>query len=169
VARDMNSHVHAPRDLLRASLPRAALLFAFWLILSGFGPADILVGAFASVLATSASLRLLPPAPWRFRLIALMRLGVRFFYQSIAAGVDVAWRAFDPRLPLRPGFVSYPVRFPPGTARNVFAMITSLMPGAVPAGDDDGDLVYHCIDVGQPVVSQLTAEETALSRAIGDD
>ena len=64
-----------------------------------------------------------------------MRLGVRFLYQSIVAGVDVAWRAFDPRLPLRPGFVRYPVRFPPGTTRNVFAMITSLMPGAVPAGD----------------------------------
>ena len=98
-----------------------------------------------------------------------MRLGVRFLYQSIVAGVDVAWRAFDPRLRLRPGFVSYPVRFPPGTARNVFAMITSLMPGSVPAGDDDGALIYHCIDVGQPVVSQLTAEETALLRAIGDD
>ena len=165
----MNSHAHAARDLLRGSLPRAAALFAFWLILSGFSPADVLVGAFASVLATSASLRLLPAAPWRFRPIALMRLGVRFLYQSIVAGVDVAWRAFDPRLRLRPDFVSYPVRFPPGTARNVFAMITSLMPGSVPAGDDDGYLVYHCIDVGQPVVSQLTAEETALLRAIGDD
>jgi hypothetical protein len=29
--------------------------------------------------------------------------------------------------------------------------------------------VYHCLDIDQPVVSQLAAEEAALSRALGDD
>jgi multicomponent Na+:H+ antiporter subunit E len=74
-----------------------------------------------------------------------------------------------PRLPLRPGFVSYPVRFPPGTARNAFTTLTSLLPGTVPAGHDREGLVYHCLDVDQPVVPQLAAEEAALSRALGDD
>jgi multicomponent Na+:H+ antiporter subunit E len=89
--------------------------------------------------------------------------------QSIVAGIDVARRALDPRLPLRPGFVSYPVCFPPGPARNAFTSLTSLLPGTVPAGDDGEHLVYHCLDVDQPVVAQLAAEETALSRAVGDD
>jgi hypothetical protein len=30
-------------------------------------------------------------------------------------------------------------------------------------------LVYHCLDVDQPVVEQLAAEEAALSRVLGDD
>jgi multicomponent Na+:H+ antiporter subunit E len=83
--------------------------------------------------------------------------------------VDVARRALDPRLPLRPGFVAYPVRFAPGPTRNAFTTLTSLLPGTVPTGDDGGQLVYHCLDVDQPVVSQLAAEEAALSRALGDD
>jgi multicomponent Na+:H+ antiporter subunit E len=89
--------------------------------------------------------------------------------QSIVAGADVARRALDPRLPLRPGFVAYPVYFPPGTARNVFTALTSLLPGTVPAGDERGQLVYHCLDVDQPVLSQLAAEEAALSEALRHD
>jgi multicomponent Na+:H+ antiporter subunit E len=83
--------------------------------------------------------------------------------------VDVARRALDPRLPLRTGFVAYPVRFPPGAARNAFATLTSLLPGTVPCGDENHALTYHCLDVDQPVVAQLTADEAALSRALGHD
>jgi len=60
----------------------------------------------------------------------------------------------------------YPVRFPPGRWRNMFAALTSLLPGTVPAGDQNGQFVYHCLDVDQPVALQLAAEETALAQAI---
>jgi len=165
----MSSTVDVSRSLLRGSLARTAGFFAFWVILSGLNPADLLVGALAAVIATRTSLRLLPPGQWSFRPIALTQVVLRFFRQSIVAGIDVAWRALDPRLPLRPGFVIYPVRFPPGTARNAFATLTSLLPGTVPAGEDSGELVYHCLDVDQPVALQLAAEEMALTRAIHDD
>jgi multicomponent Na+:H+ antiporter subunit E len=165
----MSSTVDNGRNVLRGSLARAAGFLGFWLILSGYTPADLVLGALAAVMATWVSLRLLPPGRWSFRPIALGRLVLRFLYQSIVAGIDVAWRALDPRLPLRPGFVTYPDRFSPGTARNVFTTLTSLLPGTVPAGDDGRHLVYHCLDVDQPVVAQLAAEETALSRAVGDD
>jgi multicomponent Na+:H+ antiporter subunit E len=150
-------------------LARSAGFLAFWLILSGLNPANLLVGAMVAAVATSISLRLLPPGRRRFRPIALARLAWRFLCQSVVAGVDVARRALDPRLPLRPGFVTYPVRFPPGTARNAFTALTSLLPGTVPAGDSGGRLVYHCLDVDQPVVPQLAAEEAALARALRDD
>ena len=91
---------------------------------------------------------------------------LRFLCQSVVAGADVARRALDPRMPLQPGFLAYPVSFPPGIARNAFATLTSLLPGTVPAGDENGQLVYHCLDVDQPVASQLAAEEAALTRAI---
>jgi multicomponent Na+:H+ antiporter subunit E len=94
---------------------------------------------------------------------------LRFAIQSIIAGIDVARRALDPRMPLRPGFVNYPVRFPPGATRNTFTTLTSLLPGTVPAGYQNGQIVYHCLDINQPVVSQLAAEEAALAQALGND
>jgi multicomponent Na+:H+ antiporter subunit E len=156
-------------NVLRASLVRATGFLAFWLVLFGLNPADLPVAALTAAAATWASLRLLPPGRWRLRPLALVRLALRFLCQSVVAGIDVARRALDPRMPLRPGFVAYPVSFPPGTARNVFATLTSLLPGTVPAGEASGQLVYHCLDVDQPVASQLAAEETALARAIHDD
>ena len=117
----------------------------------------------------AASLRLLPPGQWRFNLVALSKLVLRFPSRSIVAGIDVAWRALHPRMPLQPGFVIYPVRFPPGSARNAFTTLTSLLPGTVPAGEENGQLVYHCLDVDQPIVLQLAAEEVALLRALGND
>jgi len=155
---------------VRSAGSRAAAFACLWLILTGGGNlADVVVGAVAVIAATWTSLHLLPTGRWRFSPVDLVRLAVRFAYQSVVAGVDVARRALDPRLPLRPGFVTYPARFPPGGARNVFAALTSLLPGTVPIGDDSGPLVYHCLDVDQPVTSQLAAEEAALSRVVRND
>ena len=148
---------------------RAAGFLVLWLVLAGADVADLSAAAVAVLAASWTSLRLLPPGSSRLSPSALAKLTLRFAYQSVAAGADVAWRALDPRLPLRPGFVRYPVRFPPGTARNVFTTLTSLLPGTVPAGAERGHLVYHCLDVDQPVMSQLAAEEAALARALGHD
>jgi multicomponent Na+:H+ antiporter subunit E len=148
---------------------RAAGFSGLWLTLSGVDPADLPAAAPAVVAATWTSLRLLPPGAGRVRLAALAGLALRFAWQSVVAGWDVARRALDPRLPVRPGFASYPVGFPPGRARNAFTTLTSLLPGTVPAGEEDGALLYHCLDVDQPVVTQLGDEEAALSRALRHD
>src|SRR5215813_14924033 len=135
-----------------AVIARAAWFLGLWLVLAGADLADLPAAALAIVAATWTSLRLLPPGGSRRSPIAVARLAVRFLYESVVAGLDVARRALDPRLPLRPGFVTYAVRFPPGMARNAFTSLTSLLPGTVPAGEKEGELVYHCLDVDQPVV-----------------
>lgn len=165
----MSSPGRAPSGLMFHVLARAAGLLILWLVLAGTDLADLPAGIAAAFAATLTSLRLLPPGPARTLPLALARLALRFLCQSAIAGLDVAWRALDPRLPLRPGFVNYPVRFSPGAARNAFAALTSLLPGTVLATDERGHLVYHCLDVDQPVMSQLVAEEAALARAIGHD
>ena len=154
---------------LRPAAFRATFLFGFWLILYGVKSPDFIVGVLAAIAATWASLILLPPGQWHLNPVALSKLFLRFAIQSIVAGIDVARRALDPRMPLRPGFVNYPVRFPPGPTRNTFATLTSLLPGTVPAGYRNGKIVYHCLDINQPVVSQLAAEEAALAQALGND
>ena len=164
----MSGFIASARNVLRGALPRAAIFFVFWLILSGTKPADLVVGALTAIAATWASLRLLPAAQWSLSPVALARLVVRFPLQSITAGVDIAWRAFHRRLPLRPGFVVYRSRLPSGPARNAFATLTSLLPGTLPCGADDrGGLVIHCLDVDQPVIEQLGAEETLLLEVLG--
>jgi multicomponent Na+:H+ antiporter subunit E len=149
----------------RAAIARGAGFLAFWVILIGFGPVDLVVGLITAAAAAWTSLRLLPPQPGRMRLTGLLSLIPHFLWKSVVAGVDVARRAFDPRLPLRPGFIAYRVGFAPGPAFNVFAAMTSLLPGTVPCADEDGALVYHCLDVGQPVVEELAEEERRLAQA----
>ena len=155
------SRLDAPR---RAALIRGVAFFALWLVLmQSLKLADLAIGAFAAVFATWVSLRLLPPAAGRLRLGNLLMLLPHFLWQSVRAGVDVAGRALAPRVRLHPGFVRFPAGLPAGLARNTFTTITSLLPGTVPCGEEDGVLVYHCLDITQPVVAQLSDEESRLA------
>jgi multicomponent Na+:H+ antiporter subunit E len=152
----------------RAIVWRAVTFLVLWLVLvGGVDPADRPAGILAIAAATWASLRLLPAAPRRLSPTALARLALRFFRQSIVAGVDVAWRALDPRLPLRPGFVTYAAHLPP-PALHALCSLMSLSPGTLPAGrNESGAIVVHCLDVGQQIAANLAADERLLTLALG--
>ena len=154
------------RQVLGSWIARGLGYFAFWVLLIGFKPVDLAVGLAAAAAATWASLILLPPGEFRLRLAGLPRYAVRFLWQSVVAGFDVARRAFAPGMPLRPGLVSYASRFPRGASRNAFASLTSLLPGTLALRDEPRGLLYHCLDTGQPVAEQLAEEEAAFSRAL---
>lgn len=151
----------------RAALTRALLYFGIWIVIDQSAkPANLVFGVLATLAATWASLALLPPAAGRVRIGALLLKLPHFLWQSLVAGIDVARRAFSPGLPLNPGFVQYPTGLPRGEARNAFAAITSLLPGSVPTGETDSHIEYHALDVSQPVVEQLAAEERAFAKAL---
>jgi multicomponent Na+:H+ antiporter subunit E len=160
----------APRGLKQATAARATLFLAFWLMISGWAPADLPVGLAAVAAATWTSLRLLPPGGSRVRIVSLASLVASFLRQSIVSGTDVAIRALNPRLQLRPGFVTCPLRLPPGGERSAFCALSSLMPGTLPTGTDQhGALLVHCLDIGQPVAANLAAEERLFIRAVGGE
>ena len=160
----------APAGLKRATAARAVLFLAFWLMISGWAPADLPVGLAAVAGATWTSLRLLPPGGSRVRFVSLATLVASFLRQSIVSGTDVAWRALNPKSQLRPGFVACPLRLPPGGERSAFCALFSLMPGTLPTGTDEhGALLVHCLDVGQPVAANLAAEERLFIRAVGGE
>lgn len=179
----MVRRTHASRALLALSLPgssvpsarqlpdvgaRATALFGFWLVLTGANPADIAVGVVAAAAATWVSLWLLPPATVGLRPFLLVLMVLRIGRDAVRAGVDVAWRALDPRLPIQPGFVSYRLTLPPGLSRDAFGILTSLMPGTVSAGRDRQDeLIVHCLDLKQPVTEQLAYDEARLAKMLG--
>jgi multicomponent Na+:H+ antiporter subunit E len=149
------------------AISRAAGFFGFWLVLTGADTADLAAGSIAAVAATWASLHLMPVQRWSPRPIKLARLVLHFLRQSIAAGTGVALRALDPRLPLRPGFVVHQTRLPPGTTRDAFCAIMSLLPGTLPCGPAEGNgLTIHCLDVTEPVPEQLAAEEALCIQAL---
>lgn len=153
----------------RSAASRAAWFLCLWFALAGASVDDAPAAAIAVAAATWTSLALLEPATSRRSPRAILQLGCLFLYHSVVAGADVARRALDPRLPLRPGFITYPTRLPRGQRRNVFATLTSLLPGTVPAGEESAQLLYHCLDVEQAVVAELAREEAALVRALYND
>jgi multicomponent Na+:H+ antiporter subunit E len=166
-SRPVEPPVNGP-GTVRSAISRAAGFFCFWLVLTGADAGDLVAGLVAAVAATWASLRLMPAQQWSLRPIKLAEFVLHFLRQSIAAGIDVAQRALDPRLPLRPGFVVYQAHLPPGTARDAFCAIMSLLPGTLPCGPAEGNgLNIHCLDVTQPVVEQLAAEEALCMQALG--
>lgn len=156
--------------LARVAAARAAFFLAFWLMISGWALADLPVGLAAVAGATWVSLRFLPAKGSRLRLRPLAALAASFLRQSVVSGTDVAWRALSPRLKLKPGFVACPLRLPPGGERSAFCVLSSLMPGTLPTGtNEQGALLVHCLDTGQPVAANLKAEELLFIRAVGGD
>jgi multicomponent Na+:H+ antiporter subunit E len=152
-----------------AAITRGVGFLVLWLALDGFDIGDLPAAVVAVVCATLASLRLLPPSAGHLSPSGVAALVLRFPFQAIAAGVDVARRALDPRLPLRPGFVTFAPRLSPGLARDEFCALASLIPGTLPADtNDDGTVLVHCLDVDQPATEQLRMEEALFIRALGN-
>jgi multicomponent Na+:H+ antiporter subunit E len=75
-------------ERIQVVVARGAGLLCLWLVISRPDLPDFLVGA-ATAAATWASLCLLPPGTGRLRPAALVRLGLRFVWQSAVAGADV--------------------------------------------------------------------------------
>lgn len=164
----MNKHAIAvTQTTLGAALSRGSVYFLLWLILmQSAKPGDLIMGLVTTLAATWVSLHLFKPESGRFRYGKLLALFPHFIWVSVLAGLDVARRAFDPRLPLQPGLVSCPLDFPPGLARNTFATFTSLMPGTVSICEDGENLLYHCLDTAQPVLEELWKEERLIAKAV---
>lgn len=149
---------------MRVAVARAAIFLGFWLMISGRNLSDLPVGQAAVAAATWTSLRLLPAGASRPRPVFLAALALRFVRQSVISGTEVAWRALNPKLPLRPG--AYPLRVPPGGARSAFCALSSLLPGTLPTGTDEhGALLVHCLDVDRPIAANMATEETLFIRA----
>jgi multicomponent Na+:H+ antiporter subunit E len=149
---------------------RALLYFGVWIVVDqSLKPANLVVGVLTCLAAAWVSLKLLPPTRGRVRLGRLLMLLPRFLWQSLVAGTDVARRAFAPQLDLQPGFVEYRTQLPPGSARNAFELISSLMPGTVPSDEGPQHIEFHCLDTRQPVAEQLAAEERAYAPALQEE
>lgn len=115
----------------RAALRRALLLGGLWWALTGGDRSGIAWGAVIVVAATVASLAFAGAEGPSWSGPGIVRFVGTFAYGSFTGGVDVAYRALSPRLPLAPALIRYPLRSPPGPARDLFLGTVSLMPGTL--------------------------------------
>ncbi|MBS0641474.1 MAG: Na+/H+ antiporter subunit E [Acetobacteraceae bacterium] len=153
---------------LPPAILRASAFLALWVVLAGVHAADLPAAVAAVVAATWVSFRLSPSTGGLLSLPGLIALMVRYPWQSLLAGIDVARLVFAPGLPLRVDTVVYTPRLPPGAARDAFLVYASTLPGTVPVVAADGSrIVIHCLDAAQPVAEQMAAEEARFIRALG--
>jgi multicomponent Na+:H+ antiporter subunit E len=158
------------RAIVAVAAGRAALFLAFWLMIAGYDAADLPVGVITALAATWASLKLIPATAVRLRFLPLVRFVLHFLRQSAVSGVEVAALVFNPKMPLRPGFITFPCRLRTAGARSAFCAISSLLPGTLPTGSDEaGGLVIHCLDVDKPVAAGLAVEEAFVTRILGHE
>jgi multicomponent Na+:H+ antiporter subunit E len=155
--------------MIRRVLPRVTLLAVLWwaLVEGRFGGWPLTLAVF--LLALAAALALRPPRAWKVSPGGLLRFLPWFALQSFLGGVDVARRAFDPRLPLRPGFLDHRLRVDEGTPRLFFVGALSLLPGTLSVRIDEGTdaLRVHALDAGPDVPARLRELEARVADLFG--
>ncbi len=117
--------------------------FIVWLVLAqGQAPVH---GLLVSVLAAGLTAWLLDGRVAAVRPLPILRFSLVFLQRSLMGGLDVAWRALRPSMPLHPHWLEYPLRLRNPSARAMFLGTISLMPGTLGA-DVVGDHAHiHAI------------------------
>lgn len=137
-----------PVSRLRWGIQLTIVLAALWLALNGLS--GWLLGLLVSLAGGVAGAWLVPAHPYPWRPHRLLGFALFFVRASLAGGVDVAWRAMHPRLPIEPTWLEYPLSLPPGQPRTLMISVVSLLPGTLSADlKDDQLLVVHGIS-GSP-------------------
>lgn len=141
----------------RRWVPLLPLYLLLWWVLTGGDRHSWLIGGLTVGLALLVSITSpAPPTRLRFSLVGLLRFIPYFLLQSLSGGIDVARRAFSPRLPLDPALIHYPLQLPPGGARIFLLNTVSLLPGTLSADLIDDTLTVHLLDQQRdPQLQQL--------------
>ena len=158
------------REWLQTLTFRSALFIILWWILTAADTASWIIGIPTVIAATTVSLALFPTTPGRLRLYSCVRFAGFFLRESWRGGLDVAWRAVHPCLPLAPLLLECQLRLQDETARVFLANTLSLLPGTLSATLHDDSLIVHAL-TGTPdrVKAELRIVETYVADLFGLD
>lgn len=123
---------------------RTALFALLWWLLTEGRHGSWFFGAPLVLLTTAVSFVLAPHSPRSIP--GLLRFVPFFIGHSLRGGIDVAWRALHPALPIAPILVDYRMRLSEEQARVFMANSASLLPGTLSAKLDGERLVVHVLD-----------------------
>ena len=138
------------------------LLFSvvWWALTDGTGE-SLWIGVPAVISATVVSVALVRQVGLVWR--EVMGFVPFFLWHSLKGGVDVARRSFDPRMPITPELIEYPLRLPPGLPRVNLVNTVSLLPGTLSAELGGQVLRVHVLDS----LGDFLAELEALEQRVG--
>ena len=143
------------------------VLAAVWAIIARADPASWVVALPSVGLALLVFERLRDRRRSKLRPWMLPSFAAWFLWHSLRGGTDVAWRALQPRMPLRPGFLRYRLALPEGPARIFLVNCLSLLPGTLSADIEGDELVLHALDVGAGVMAETRAAEQRVQSLYG--
>ena len=163
-----------PWALIGSCVLRAVLFAVLWWVLVDGDQASWPVGAVVIASAVAVSVLMTGrqrTLPWQSgaRWGRWLAFFPYFVWKSVLGAVDVAWRAYSPRLPLRPAFYDYPVRLSAERAQVFFADVVSLLPGTLSAELQHRQLTVHALDRTRPVLRDLALLEERVALLFGQD
>jgi multicomponent Na+:H+ antiporter subunit E len=139
------------------------VLALLWGVLTEFR-IDALAFGLPAVIAGAALVFMMPAVPgWRMSPRGALEFILFFAVQSVKGAVDVALRAFSPRMRLCPGFRTYPLALPEGAPQVVFLNTITLLPGTLAAELRPGEVVVHMLDTRADLAADLGALEARVA------
>lgn len=158
----------ARSTFLRAAGVRAASLALLWWILVEGRADGWAVGIVAVLVATGASLSLLPPGQHRIRPGAVLRFLGFFVHHSVRGGVQVAGMALAGRRALQPGVLHFQLALPPGGLQVLMVNVLSVMPGTVAVELANDSLRLHVLDERLPVEALVRTLERRIAALVSE-
>jgi multicomponent Na+:H+ antiporter subunit E len=154
-------------NLLRALLFRLILYTFLWWGLSEGRLPNVLPALGVIILTTGVSFYCIPPGKWSLRITELPGFLFFFLVETFLAGMDVARRAFHPRLPLAPDVVAYSLRLPRQSAKIFFVWAVSLLPGTASVSLEGNQVLIHVLDKHQAQQEKLQSIEERIACLFG--
>lgn len=148
---------HAPSLILRT------LIFSvIWWVITYGNLSSWWIGMPAVVIAVITSKYLMTTT--NINWYELFKFSPYFISRSLAGGIDVARRAFHPKLPIAPVLIEYPLRLPNGLPHVFFINTVSLLPGTFIADIKDDTLIVHILDKTSGFIDELRSVEQSIAK-----
>lgn len=151
--------------ITKSIFSRGMLFILIWWALTDGATTSWWIGAPAILIAVGTSLMLLPPIP--FVWYEFLKFLPFFFMHSLLGGIDVAWRAFHPNMPIDPDIIDYPTQLPPGLPQMFMANIINLLPGTLSTTLDQNVLKVHVLNIQKEFLTELIAVEISVAQMFG--
>ncbi len=142
------------------------MTFVWWCLTSG-DTSSWLVGFPIIVLTAMLQSGLMRGYKYRYSVRSILKYLPYFARHTLIGGLDVAYRAFAPHLPIDPGFVNYKLRLPPGPWRVFFVNSISLLPGTLSCQLGEDCVEVHVLSQAPSTIDELKTLEEKIAEVFG--
>jgi multicomponent Na+:H+ antiporter subunit E len=150
---------------IRFCIARLLCFLLLWIVLSGPTWRDPVLAGFGILSATAASFWLWPAHSLKLAWSQLPGLVIYFLWASLRGGIDIAWRALAPSMPLQPGFMELELRLSTEQSVVFFTWLISLMPGTASVNlNNSNTITVHVVDTMKYAEQDLRRLEDLVGR-----